>query len=191
MNSSSNPLIRPSSPFERRLVSAIESSKPGRSVGLSNRPLPGGASLNIPRSRGGVGSTHPFKVRHKTGNVFTVQAGTCEGKVIATQDIDVGSTRPVAILAYPKYALSIYNSEYVWAASVKTGADAPVLTYSTTILSDVSTGITTAGTEARALIAGISTGNIITQITTGNIIGSFADDGSFTGKMAGSFNKNA
>ena len=134
-------------------------------------------------------TTHPFKVDHVGGNIYRVQAGTVEGQFIATQTIDVGSTRPVAILAYPKYTLSIFNSEYVWAATVMTGTDAPVLTSSTTTLSDV-TLVTSAGTEARVLIAQIDSSGI-SQITTGNIVGTFASDGSLTGQMNGSFNKNS
>lgn len=139
---------------------------------------------------GAAANSHPFKVTHVSGNVFSVQAGTCLGKTITTQTIDVGSTRPVAILAYPQFTLSIYNSEFVYASSVKTGANAPVLTSSTSILSDVNSGITSAGNEARALIARIDTGNVISQITTGNIIGTFSNTG-LNGTMGGSFNKNA
>lgn len=139
---------------------------------------------------GGAGATHPFKVTHVSGNVFSVQAGTCLGQTITTQDINVGSTRPVAILAYPQFNLSIYNSEFVYASSVKTGANAPALTYSTSTLSDVNSGITSAGTQARAIIARIDTGDVISQITTGNISGTFANTG-LNGTMGGSFNKNA
>lgn len=134
-------------------------------------------------------TTHPFKVSHVGGDIYRVQAGTVEGQFLATQTINVGSTRPVAILAYPKYALSIFNSEYVWAAVAMTGANAPVLTSSTTTLADVTT-VTSAGTEARALIAYIDSSGI-SQIATGNIVGTFASDGTLTGQMSGSFNKNS
>lgn len=130
----------------------------------------------------------PFEVRHVKDNRYRVYAGTCEGQLIATQEIDVGSTRPVAILAYPQYTLSVYNSEYVWAATVQTGASAPVLVSSSVTLGDV-TIVTAAGTEARALIAYID--DVVYQITTGNIVGTFTDDGSLTGQMSGNFNKNA
>jgi len=143
-----------------------------------------------PGTGGGSTSTHPFKVTYASGNVFNVQAGTCLGQTIATQTIDVGGTRPVAILAYPQFTLSIYNSEFVYASSVKTGANAPALVSSTSIFSDVNSGITSAGTQARALIATIASGNVITQITTGNISGTFANTG-LSGTMGGSFNKNA
>ena len=132
----------------------------------------------------------PFQVTRVEGNIYEVQAGTCEGQLIATQEIDVGSTRPVAILAYPQYTLSIFNSEYVWAAVVKTGANAPVLLSSTSTLADVTT-VTSSGTEARCLIAYIDTDNDVSQVTTGNIIGTFASSGTLTGQMVGSFNKNS
>lgn len=131
-----------------------------------------------------------FEVSHVSDNIFRVQAGTCEGQLIATQTINVGSARPVTILAYPQYHLDIYNSEFVYASNVKTGANAPVLVSSTSIFSDVTTGITSAGTQARALIAYINSSNVISQITTGNIIGTFRNTG-LNGTMGGSFNKNA
>lgn len=132
----------------------------------------------------------PFQVRHVSGNVYSVHAGTCEGQLIPTQEINVGAMRPVAILAYPQYTLNIFNGEFVYASSVKTGANAPILVSSTSIFGDVSTGITSAGTEARALVAFITSGNVINQITTGNIIGTFRNAG-LNGTMMGSFNKNA
>jgi len=135
--------------------------------------------------------THPFKVKKGTGaNDFDVKAGTCEGQLITAQTIDVGSTRPVAILAYPKYTLGIDSGEFVNSIAVQTGTNKPVLVSSTTILSDVDSGITSAGTEARALIAYIGVGDVISQITTGNIVGKFGDDGSRTGKAAGFYYKN-
>jgi hypothetical protein len=151
----------------------------------------GSMQFKVGAGGGGGSGTHPFKVSFVSSDTFHVEAGTIEGQTITAQNISVGSTRPVAILAYPQYTLSIYNSEYVWAAAVKTGASAPVLTSSTSILSDVSTGITSAGTQARAVIAYIDTGDVISQITTGNIVGTFADNGALTGTMAGSYNKNA
>lgn len=191
MNSSSNPLIRPQTPFEKRVVEAIERGKPGRSVGPFIKPLPGGSSLTVPRQRAPATPTHSFKVTRKSANVFRVQGGTFEGQTITTQEIDVGGTRPVAILMHPKYTLDIHNSEYVWRSTVKTGADKPSLTSSTTILSDISAGISSAGDEARAIIALIADPNIIVQIAHGNIYGSWADDGTFEGKMAGTFVKSA
>ena len=82
----------------------------------------------------------PFQVRHVEGNVYSVHAGTCEGQLITTQEINVGSARPVAILAYPQYTLSIWNSEFVYASTVKTGANAPILVSSTSIFGDVQIG---------------------------------------------------
>ena len=150
----------------------------------------GSMQFKVNPGTGGSTGPHPFKVTYVSGNVFSVQAGTCLGQLITTQTIDVGSTRPVAILAYPQFTLSIYNSEFVYYIAVKTGADAPALVSSTSIFSDVNSGITSAGTQARALIAKIETGNVINQITTGNISGTFANTG-LSGTMGGSFNKNA
>lgn len=138
----------------------------------------------------GSGGSHPFKVTAAGGDEFTVQSGTAEGQVIAESTIDVGSTRPVAILAKMQYTLSIDNSIYVWAATVKTGGSAPELVSSTSTLSDV-TIVTSAGDEARAVIAIIDADNNITQYTTGNIVGTFEDDGSFSGQISGSYNKNS
>jgi len=138
-----------------------------------------------------VVTTHPFKVsKTGTANHFKVKAGTCEGQLITAQTINVGATRPVAILAYPQYTLGIDSGEFVNSIAVKTGLNKPVLVASTSILSDVDSGITSAGTEARALIAYIDVGDVISQITTGNIVGRFGDDGSRTGKAAGYYNKN-
>lgn len=134
----------------------------------------------------------PFEVRHVAGNVYRVQAGTCEGHLITTQDINVGSARPVSILAYPQYTLSVYSGEYVWATAVRSGAYAPVLTTSTSVFGDQTT-VSTAGNEARALVAYIyevDGASYIAQIAQGNISGVFADDGSLTGKIGGSYNKN-
>lgn len=191
MNASSNPLIRPQTPFEKRVVEAIERGKPGRSVGPFIKPLPGGTSIITPRQKTPAAPTHPFKVTRKSGNVFRVQGGSFDGQTITTQEIDVGPTRPVAILVYPKYTLDIYNAEYVWRATIKTGTDKPVLTHSTTVFSDVTDGITLAGDEARAVVAVISDPNIVVQIAMGNIYGTYRDDGTFNGEMAVTFVKRA
>jgi len=140
---------------------------------------------------GGAAASHPFAVSNVSGDTFRVLGGTCEGQAIETQDIDVGSTRPVAILAYPKYTLSIFNSEFVWFSAVKTGADKPVLVSSTSLLSGDVTTITSAGNEGRALIAVIDSDNAITQYAYGNIVGTFTSAGSLDGKMTGSYNKNS
>lgn len=139
------------------------------------------------------GNAHPFKVTKATGdNLYQVRAGTCEGELITTQTIDVGATRPVAILAKPQYDLSIDGGEFVSGMTVRTGADAPVLVTSTTTLGDVSSGITAVGNEARALIAYIDEDENIWQIAMGNIAGVWGvyDDGTLTAKAAGIFNKN-
>lgn len=144
----------------------------------------------VPEETAAVSTIHPFKVRKGTGdNIFTVRAGTCEGQLIETQDVYVGATRPVAILAYPQYALTIFNSEYVSAGAVKTGDDAPVLTTSTSVLEDV-IYVTAAGNEARALIAVIFDGDVIAQIAMGNIV-SVRENYGLSGVMSLDFNKSA
>lgn len=161
---------------------------------MSKIPTPAGG-IKVRRSLFGdawqvdASASHPFKVTPAGEDLFTVQAGTCEGQFIATQTLDVGSDRPVAILAYPQYSLTVWGGEFVWAASVKTGEYAPVLTYSTSIFSDV-TLVSAAGTEARAVIAIIDETNSISQIARGNIAGDFDDSGGLDGTMAGDYDKN-
>lgn len=166
------------------LAGFVYNNTPG-STGYDPQPL---SENDYPMPSSTPAAPAPFEVRHVEGNRYRVYAGTCEGQLIETQEIDVGGTRPVAILAYPQYSLSIYNSEYVWAASVKTGSDAPVLITSTSTLGDV-TVVSSSGDEARALIAYID--DAVYQITTGNIVSTFTDDGTLTGKMSGNFNKNS
>lgn len=189
MNTSSNPLIRPETPFQRRVVDAIDRAKPARGVGSFTKPLPCGVSQNLNNKKRVLG-LRPFAVTRKSGDIFRVQAGTCEGQLIQSQEINVGAVRPVAILAYPKYTLGIDSGQYVNTIAVKTGLDAPTLTHSTTQFSDVDSGITSAGDEARALIAFILDDNSVDQITTGNISGYWGDDGTLTGVAAGAFDKN-
>lgn len=138
---------------------------------------------------GGSASTHPFKVSFVSGTTYHVEAGTIDGQLITAQDIDVGGTDPVAILGYPQYNLSIFNSEYVWASSIKTGASAPVLVSSTSTLSDVTT-VTSAGNQGRVLIAYIDAG-VVYQIATGNIVSTRASDITMTGQMTVTFNRNS
>lgn len=134
--------------------------------------------------------THPFMVmKTSTANVFKVLGGTCEGQLIPTQLINVGGTRPVAILAYPQYDLTVEGGQYVNVIAVRTGAYGPVLVSSSTQFSDIDSGIS-AGTEARAVVAYITEEEAVVQIAMGNIAGTFNDDGSLTGVAAGFYNKN-
>lgn len=161
-------------------------------TGSNGYESPSVQSNDYPSPTSNPATPTPFQVRHVEGNVYSVHAGTCEGQLITTQEINVGSARPVAILAYPQYTLNIYNSEYVWSATVKTGASAPILMTSTSVFSD-QTLVDSSGTGARALIAYIyevDGASNVAQIAQGNISGVFADDGSLTGKIGGSYNKN-
>ncbi len=159
-------------------------------LGLEDNYQLGLQQNEYPSATASAAAPSPFQVTHKADDIYIVQAGTCEGQLIPTQEIDVGSTRPVAILAYPQYLLSIYGGQYVWTASVKTGGSSPVLVSSASTLDDVTT-VGATGTEARALIAYLDVDNNIFQITTGNIVGTFSDDGSLTGQISGNYNKNS
>ena len=52
-SASTNPLIRGHSPFERRLIEHVERAKPARSLGICEKPLPGGTSLSLLERRKG------------------------------------------------------------------------------------------------------------------------------------------
>jgi hypothetical protein len=62
MNTSQNPLIRPGTPFERRVVEAIDRAKTGRSVGTFTRPLPGGVSQTVQKQRRQTSSLKPLEI---------------------------------------------------------------------------------------------------------------------------------
>lgn len=134
-------------------------------------------------------ATHPFKVTRigTTGDDFRVEAGQIDGYTIAAQTIDVGSSRPVSIRIKPVYSLSIYNSEFVYAATLSTSPTAPTLEASAT-LSDV-TAVTSVGDEARCVIATISSLNVVSQIATGNVVSTLQDDGTLNGEATVSYNK--
>lgn len=80
MNTADNPLLRPRNPFDRRVVQAIAAAKPSMSVGIIEKPLPGGRSLT-PLSRGRRSTTsaiHPFYIYQRTG---LLHAGTVNGVI--------------------------------------------------------------------------------------------------------------
>lgn len=80
MNTSSNPLIRPETPFQRRVVDAIERAKPARGVGTFTKPLPGGVSqIAKSNSRAGV-TIHPFYIL-RDGKIH---AGTINSSTVPT-----------------------------------------------------------------------------------------------------------
>lgn len=132
---------------------------------------------------------HPFQVTRQSGNNFRVQSGQIDGETIVSEVIDVGSSRPVAIRIYPQYTVGVYNSEFVYSAVIKGSPNAPVLE-SDSNLSDV-TAMSSAGTEARAVIATIDSANEISQIATGNLVSTIADDQTLNGEAIISWNKAA
>jgi hypothetical protein len=83
---SSNPLLRPRNPFERRLIDQVEASKPHHGVGVFERPLPGGRSLTFPRSRGGGGGSVrlPLKPFRKSDGSISITAGLYHGEIVVT-----------------------------------------------------------------------------------------------------------
>lgn len=103
MNSSTNPLIRPQTPFERRLVGALESSKPGRSVGLSNRPLPGGASLALLRRQS---APSPARGLHVTKD------GKVTSATVMSVEPTIGGTRLDAATP-PALSIPTTGTQYV------------------------------------------------------------------------------
>jgi hypothetical protein len=135
---------------------------------------------------------HAFQVRMigTTGNSFRVEAGQIDGQTIAAATVDVGGSRPVSLIILPQYTLGIYNSQHVHSLAIKTGEDAPVLDTVAGTASDV-TLVTSAGDEARVVIAVIAAGNAISQIAHGNILTTWADDGSLDGQAQLAFNKQA
>jgi hypothetical protein len=173
----------------RAMLARVVRLIPSPGVSLGRHYGSDGDIWYLPEGSGGGDSTHPFKVTKSATDLFLVQSGTCEGITIATEEIDVGSTRPCSILAYPQYTLGIDSGVFVNTMAVRSGSYAPVLETSTSVFSDVDSGITSAGTQARALIAYILEDDVIVQIAKGNIFGTWADAG-LTGAAAGHFNKN-
>ena len=169
---------------------------PGANTSVQGAGMGPAASL-VPTETAEV---HPFKVTRigTTGNVFRVEGGLVDGVAVEAQTVDIGSTRPLYVQIWPKYDVSIDNSEFVWAVNILSGYDeeeppnnlGPVFASSTTVSDDV-TLITAAGDEARCVIAVVGEGNIITQHAHGHIVTTASDDGSLTGKALLSFDRNA
>lgn len=136
----------------------------------------------------GADADHPFKVAHMGGDDFRVSAGSIDGETMDEETVDVGATRPCALVIKPEYSLSIWNSQHVWASSIKSGADAPTFAANSSNLSDIGV-VTSSGTEAQCVIATIDSDNVVTQIATGNITSDRDDDGSLSGQLAVTFNK--
>lgn len=71
MNSGDSPLLKPATPFERRVVQAVAAAKPNGSVGVFEKPLPGGRSLTIDAQRSRTPTLiHPFFI--KSSGLFHV-----------------------------------------------------------------------------------------------------------------------
>lgn len=156
----------------------------GGAVNVDGAGMGPGASL-VPTDTAEV---HPFMVRHISGNNFRVEAGQIDGITIPSQTIDVGETRPVAIRIFPQYTVSVYNDEFAYAAVIKDDPDEPVLETDAS-LDDV-TIITAAGDEGRVVIATIAALNVISQLASANITSLMQDDGSLTGQMLATWDKN-
>ncbi|WP_395736271.1 hypothetical protein [Prosthecobacter sp.] len=75
MNTSSNPLIRPGNPFQRRLVSAVEGARPARGGAFGQRRLPGGTALEWRQKRQVFSVSTPFKITN-AGKVMPGLVGT-------------------------------------------------------------------------------------------------------------------
>jgi hypothetical protein len=108
MNTSSNPLIRPETPFQRRVVDAIDRAKPARGVGLSSKPLPGGVSqIAKANARAGV-TIHPFYIL-RDGKIH---AGTVNSSTVPTLGGDpIGESGNALTMTGDKY---VYVCD-VWA----------------------------------------------------------------------------
>ncbi len=90
--SGDSPLLRPQNPFQRRTVNAISAAKPGPSVGIATRPLPGGTSITSleRRSRGSGGGATPglFLWTRKVGaGEYMVSGGMFNNVAVKTVTI--------------------------------------------------------------------------------------------------------
>lgn len=123
MNASSNPLIRPQTPFERRMVDAVERGKPGRSVGVNVKPLPGGHSLIAARQRAstvtppplncyiGVSSGESLKLQVRPGTILSEMPEISVGGSPARLD---ASTLPYLVLPKTGTRYVVFNIEMTY-----------------------------------------------------------------------------
>ena len=79
MNTSSNPLIRPETPFQRRVVDAIDRAKPARGVGTFIKPLPGGVSQTIAKQRRQSTTLRPLEIVSASSVTIKVTTSTILG----------------------------------------------------------------------------------------------------------------
>ena len=147
---------------------------------------------NTSASAGPSAPVHPFKLTRigTTGDVFRVEAGTYDGQAISAQTVDIGATRPHAVLVQPEYTLVKWGGQHVYSATLRTDAGhEPALTGSTSILDSVIE--LDDGTEGRCLIGRVLADNIIEQFATGNITADVGDAGALDGTAVISYNTNA
>lgn len=157
MNTSSNPLIRPETPFQRRVVDAIDRAKPARGVGTFTKPLPGGVSqIAKSNSRAGV-AIHPFYIL-RDGKIH---AGTINSSTVPTLGgSPIGESGSALTLSGDKYVY-ICN---VWAL---TFGSINFLTSASLITSTIVTNATVL-TDATNLTGGtLTTYRLIAQIIDG------------------------
>lgn len=129
-------------------------------------------------------ATHPFMVRHVSGNLYRVEAGQFDGHLIEAETVNVGAGRPVCIRVNARYDLSISDGEYCYFATLNTETP-PFLEVSSYTAGDL-TLIAADGTGARCMIAVINTA--ISQLAMGNITATLSDAND-AGKAAAVFDK--
>lgn len=179
MNSSSNPLIRPGNPFERRLVNAVDQAKPGRSAGTFAKPLPGGTSLTTGKARSsGSSGIHPFYIL-SSGKMH---AGTVNGGIPTLGGSPIGESGNALTLTGDKYVYICnvwtltFTSGFLSAASITSRT----ITTSTSPSTDVQSG--TSFTTYR-LVAQIIDGKVQrAQQTTTNMMNLVCDQSSGSGE---------
>lgn len=97
MNSSDNPLIRGTNPFEKRIARAVAQAKPNlRSPGVFGKSLPGGTSLFTARRSSSSRTLTPFSVRSD----YSVVPGLVGGKMPTIGGVRLDNTTP-PVLSIP------------------------------------------------------------------------------------------
>jgi hypothetical protein len=178
MNSSSNPLIKPGNPFERRLVAAVDAAKPGRSARTFAKPLPGGTSLTTQNPRSSSSAIHPFYIL-SSGKIH---AGTVNGAIPTLGGTPIGESGNALTLTGSKYVYICnvwsltFTSGFLSAASVTSRT----ITTSTSPSTDVQSGTTF---TTYRLIAQIIDGKVQrVQQTTTNMNNFVCDQSSGAGE---------
>lgn len=135
MNSSSNPLIRPQTPFEQRIARQIDASKPNHGVGVFSKPLPGGISQSFTSKRTSA-VIHPFFIL-RDGKLH---AGTVNSSTIPTLGgVPIGESGSALTLSGNKYVyicnvwtLTFGSINFLTTASLTTST----IVTNTTVLAD-------------------------------------------------------